>query len=435
MIWSNELEQSVLACLLIDPECVCEVERLSEDDFSNQQNQQILKAVKHLFAERKNIDYLTVFQHLGKKADLAYLTSISNSLPTTANFDTYLEQLKEITIRRKIYYLADTLKQGAIDGEDGVLELAEQGIYNLRDDTDGDSQDIINTINDVMVDIDNRLNSSGSIMGLKTGFRDIDKFTDGLKETDYAVLAARPSIGKSALAFNIAQRCEGNVDVYCMEMGQKAVYRRMLLADAGISALKIRSGSVTPEERSQIMDKLSVSAKKMLDGRIRVIDKRLSIPEIKSLSRKRKAKEGLDLIIIDYLQLVKSHGKDRYERVTNTSMEIREMIMDLRIPVLALAQLNREAGQNKIPEIRELKESGQIEQDADIIMLLHREDYYDITQNKRPENEGKVDLIFAKQRDNPVGSIKLGFIKNCTKFVDIDQLLQGDVPAPAGAPW
>jgi replicative DNA helicase len=424
MIWNAELEQSVIACLLVDPECVGEVETLNLDDFADGRNQQIVKAIKHLSAAGKSIDYLTVYQELAKKIELSYLTGIAESLPTSANFETYVRQLRHLTSRRKMYYLGDRLKQAAHEGDDDFLDQAEKGIYELRNQDDASPNDIADVINGVMIDIDDRLSGKG-MMGLSTGFKDIDKFTDGLKETDYAVLAARPSMGKSALAFNIAQRCGKNVDVYCMEMGQKAVYKRMILSDAGVSALKIRSGNIEPGEKKYIMQRLSDSAMKLIDGKIRVIDKRLSIAEIKSMSRKRKAKEGLDLIVIDYLQLVKSTGNGRYEQVTNISMAIREMIMDLKTPVLTLAQLNREAGAKKIPELRELKESGQIEQDADIIMLLHREDYYDITQNKRPANEGEVDLIFAKQRDNPIGSIKLGFIKDCTKFVDIDQLARG----------
>lgn len=434
MIWNNELEQSVLSCLLIDPGCLEEVEAISIQDFADPQNQAIFKAILKLVGTRKNVDYLTVHEESKKKITLNYLMQISRLLPTTLNFKTYVAQLKELTKRRKLFYLADEIKNAAYEGEEDALEKAEKGIFELRE-WENNSDNVAHVVTEVMEQIEERLNNPG-LMGLTSGFRDIDKFTDGFRETDYIILAGRPSMGKSSLAFNIAQRCGGNVDIYTLETSQQAVYKRMILAEANISALKIRGSHLTAEQKREILDKLWETARKYYDGRVRVLDGRKSIAEVKSCSRKRKIKEGLDLIIIDYLQLVKSQGKDRYEAVTNTSMDIREMIMELRVPVLALAQLNREAGAKKIPELRELKESGQIEQDADVICLLHRNDYYDITQNKKPANEGEVDLIFAKQRDNPIGTIKLGFIKNCTKFVDIKQMiLSENAEIPADAPW
>lgn len=433
MIWNNELEQSVIACLLIDPECLFEIDRLSNDDFADTNNQLIFRAAKYLYSQGKNVDHVTVYEALKKKVKMDYLTSISTMLPTTANFNTYVEQLKDLTRRRKLYYLADELKNAAFNGEENVLEKAEKGIFALREH-ESNTDNVIQVVTEVMGQIEKRMENPG-LSGLTSGFKDIDKFTDGFRETDYIILAGRPSMGKSSLAFNIAQRCGANVDIYTLETSQHAVYKRIILAEANVSALAIRNSALSQERKNELLDRLWTAAKKLYDGKIKVYDGRLTIAEIKRRSRRRKSKEGLDLIIIDYLQLVKSPGSNRYETVTNISMDIREMIMELRVPVLALAQMNREAGAKKIPELRELKESGQLDQDADIIMLLHRDDYYDITQNKIPANEGEVTLIFAKQRDNPVGTIKLGFIKNCTKFIDIDKLFVTEIETPKDCPW
>jgi replicative DNA helicase len=424
VIWNSELEQSVLSCLMLDP--VCELETLSEDDFADGRNKKIFRAIKQLHNAGKNIDHVIVYTELKNQVKLDYLMSVGNMMPSTSNYETYLHQLQEMTKQRKLYYLADEIMQGINKGTEGMYEMAVKRLSELKDTTT-DNQTTIDIINEAIIDICDRMDNPVKLLGLASGFKDIDRMTDGIKETDYFILAARPSLGKSALAFEIASKCSkdgkpGKVDVYCMEMNQKAVYKRMLLAGAGVSSLRIRTPGLSENEKVSIIQKVSSVGMNLLGGRIRVNDKRLSISEIRSLSRKRKEKEGLDLIIIDYIQLAKSTGKDRFHQVTNISMEIREMIQDLRVPVLALAQLNREAGGNKIPSLKDLRESGQLEQDGDIIALLHREDYFDVTQNKAPMNEGEVDLIFAKQRDNPVGVIKLGFIKNCTKFVDIDKL-------------
>lgn len=429
MLWNYELEQATLSCLLVDPECIGNIELISVEDFADETNKKIFNAVSQLLSQKKNIDYLTVFEELQSKIELNHLLNIGQYMPTSSNFETYVDQLTELTRRRKLYYLADKIKAAAFNGDDDVFDMAEQGIFALRD-TEQKQENITQIVTEAMEQIEKRIEEPG-ILGLTSGFKDIDALTDGFKPTDYLVIGGRPSMGKSALAYNIAQRCGGKVDIYSLETSQHAVYKRMIMAEANVSALKIRSGKFSQAEKDAMLNKLWDAARTLYGGRLRVIDGMQSVAQIKTQSRKRKAREGLDLIVIDYLQLVKSPGKERFSQVTNISMAIREMIMELRVPVLALAQLNRVAGEKKIPEIRELRESGQIEQDADCIMLLHREDYYDITSNQTPANEGEADLIFAKQRDNPVGSIKLGFIKNCTKFIDFDELYKNF----EGGPW
>ena len=424
MIWNSELEQSALSCLMIDP--ACEVDKLSEHDFADGRHKKIFNAIRHLSTSGKHIDYVIVNTQLKGRVKLDYLLTIGNLMPSTLNYETYVHQLKEITKKRKLYYLANEILEGIKEGKEDILEIAENKMQELREGK-SDKQSISDVVNEAITDIIDRMDNPTKLKGLSSGFKDIDRMTDGIKETDYFILAARPSLGKSALSFEIASKCNkngkpGKVDIYCMEMNQKAIYTRMLYAGAAVSALKVRSNNLTEDEKATIIKRISTVGTSFLDGRIRINDKRMSISEIRSLSRERKRREGLDLIVIDYIQLVKSTGKDRFHQVTNISMEVREMIQELKVPVLALAQLNREAGENKIPNIKDLRESGQLEQDADIIALLHREDYFDITQNKVPKNDGEVDLIFSKQRDNPIGMIKLGFIKNCTKFVDIDKL-------------
>ena len=422
MIYNGELEQSILACLIIDDDLAQEVYNLRLDDFQLEHHKIILTAIKDLVNQKQKVDYLTLYDRLNQNIELSYLLSLANSLPGASGYKSYVKQLKDLTQRRQLRQLADTLGKMAIDGDEDAVNYAEKTIFQIRErEVDEEFTTPKDLVLSVMEDIEERVQSNKELSGIDTGFTDINRMTDGLQDTDLIILAARPSMGKTSLAVNIAQNvaCKGNtVAIYSLEMSKKQLIKRMLLSEAFVSDLKIRMKAVKDKD----WQRLTKASSHLYQQNIHISDEAgLTVSKMLSMSRKLKRKAGkLDLVIIDYLQLISSEGIGRMEQITNISNALKGMAKELNCPVMVLSQLSRacEQRQNKRPQLSDLRESGAIEQDADVVMFLYRDEYY----NPETKDKAIAEVIFGKQRNGPTGTMKLGYILEITTFMDLMKL-------------
>ncbi len=425
MICNIKLEQSVLACLLTSEDCVAEADRLLDEDFTDEAHKEILRAIKNLINKKEKVDYLTVHNELEQRIKLSYLIDLSNSLPGVRNFNKYVKDLKKLTYRRKILKLADDLKTKTLSNDDDLQEFAEREIMAIGEEgADDDFSTPGEIVMTVLDEIEKRVQEEQRL-GLITGFEKIDKMTDGLKDGDLIYLAARPAMGKTALAINIAQNVayQGKtVAMFSLEMTKKQYIRRMILSEAIVPELYIRNKSLNPEHWT----KLTKSASKLYRTNIHISDKNgQTVAEMLSKCRRLKRKKGrIDLVIIDYLQYIASNfNGSRREQLEEISKSLKGMAKELNCPVICISSLSRacDLRPNKRPMLSDLRETGQIEYDADVVMFIYRDEYY----NPEEAVPGEAEIIFAKQRNGPTGTVKLAFISECTKFVDYKSLKRG----------
>ena len=412
-----QLEANVLSCMMNSYECSQENNLLKEEDFVDKEHKQILKAISELVLGKKHPDCNTIYEHLNKKIDFSYLADISDTTSTTRGFKSYISQLKDITLKRKLINLANDIKTKELTGK-GLSEFAEKEIFRLREEVQTNNFDstkelipnALGRIEDVYI--------QKGIRGISTGFKAIDEITGGLRKKNLIYLAARPAMGKTALALNIATNIarKEQVAIFSLEMSKEELSERMILSEANVSSRRIK------QMKDDEWKKVTTAASYLYNSKIHIYDRNnLKVPEMASMCRKLKKNNGLGLVIIDYLQLMPIKGS-RYEGMTNLSIALKSMAKELDCPVLALSQLSRavEARDNKRPQMSDLRETGQIEQDADVIMFIYRGEYYD----DETEDKGMAEIIFAKQRNNPTGFIKLGWLGEFTKFVNYG--LKGD---------
>ncbi|WIF95043.1 replicative DNA helicase [Caminicella sporogenes] len=425
MICNIELEQSILACLLISEDCAVDVDRLFDEDFTDKAHKEILRAIKNLIHKKEKVDYLTTYNELEQRIELSYLIDLSNSLPGVRNFNNYVKDLKKLTYRRKILKLADDLKNKTLNNDDDLQEFAEREIMAIGEEgVDDDFSTPCEIVMTVLDEIEKKVQEDEQF-GLMTGFEEIDRMTDGFKNGDLIYLAARPSMGKTALAINIAQNVayQGKIVVmFSLEMTKKQYIRRMLLSEAIVPELYIRNKKLENEHWT----KLTKSASKLYRTNIHISDKNgQTVAEMLSKCRRLKRKKGrIDLVIIDYLQYIASNfNGSRREQLEEISKSLKGMAKELNCPVICISSLSRACEQrpNKRPMLSDLRETGQIEYDADVVMFIYRDEYY----NPEEAVPGEAEIIFAKQRNGPTGTVKLGFISECTKFVDYKFLKRG----------
>ncbi|TCO69541.1 replicative DNA helicase [Marinisporobacter balticus] len=420
MIQNLNLEQSILSCMIQDYNCAKEGFILTENDFVSNTHKAIFEAIKEMVQDNKQIDHLTLAEHMNQKINITELIALSNAEPTTTNFLNYMKQLKGVTNRRSYYYLAQEIMEKAKAGED-VSEFTEQEVFKLNETVESaeftETKDIVF---EVLDGIEERYKING-ISGVTTGYKALDRMTDGLQKQDLIYLAARPSMGKTALAVNIGQNAaeKGNkVAIFSFEMSKEALIKRMVMSEAIVSDEKIRGKSMGDNDWGRLAKATNILYRR----NIFISDKANStVAEMKSMARKLKRRKGLDLIIIDYLQMVRAiEGSSRREQVESISRNLKNLAKEIDVPVIVISSLSRANTQrsNNKPILSDLRETGQIEYDADIVMFIHREEYYDPSS----ENRGEAEIIIAKQRNGPVGIVKLGWVAPCTKFIDYESL-------------
>ena len=426
-----EAEESVLgACFLSKYALQKAIENLEPDSFYSDKNRKIFAAMTSLSEEKTPIDITTVTSYLKKKNELTevggveYLTEILNYVPTASNIDFYIQTVEEASILRNLINTAtDIASEGYRTNE--ILDNSEKKILGIvKNRKSSEFRTIRDVLSKTQSDLERLSESKGEITGLATGFYDLDRITTGLHPNELIILAARPAMGKTAFALNIATHVamsqEKSVALFNLEMSAEQLAMRILSSLGNIEGIKLRTGNLMNHDWKRINEAVSQLANTNL-----VIDDTpgISIGEIRAKCRRLASSEkGLALIVIDYLQLVsggKNYGANRQQEVSDISRSLKTLAMELEVPVIALSQLSRgvEAREDKRPIMSDLRESGSIEQDADIVMFLYRDDYYH--PEKRTDDRSSLsELIIGKHRNGPTATFDLLFKMNTSTFLN-----------------
>jgi len=429
-----EAEQAVIGSMFTDKDAVISaIEKLKPDDFYREDNKAIYEAILTLYGKSEPIDIITVkaelvangkFEQVG---GLEYLAVLPEKVPTTANVDRYIKIVEEKAILRKLIKVSNeitTLGYSETEEVDAIMDSAEKKIFDLMQKK---NQKGYTPIKDVLIDtfaeIERLYNQKGYITGVPTGFADLDRMTTGLHSGDLVLIAARPAMGKSAFALNIAANAaiRGNTPavVFNLEMTKEQMVSRILCSEAMVDSQKVRTGKI--EESDWV--RLATALGPLSEAPIYVDDTAgISIMEIRAKCRKLKIEKGIGLVVIDYLQLIQAAGKkglNREQEISEISRSLKILAKELEIPVIALSQLSRAAEQrpDHRPMLSDLRESGAIEQDADIVMFIYRDDYY----NPETEKKNVAEIILAKHRGGSTGTVELSWLSNYTKFANIEK--------------
>ena len=429
---SLEAEKAVLGCILQDSKALaaaCEIVRA--EDFYFDANREIFSASMELFNENTPVDIVTVSDRLTRRDKLdavggiPYLASVSTSISTTGHIEHYANIVLEKSVLRKLSNAATAINQLAVGGEgepDRVLEQAEQMIYSVAQ---GREKSDIVPVGDIIMEtyqslVDNAQNPN-KLTGLPTGFDELNKRCGGFHGGEFILIAGRPGMGKSSFAVNIAEHVairEGKtVAIFNLEMPKESILKRILCSQAQVDSSKILTGKFEGKDWHDIgqkLDKIALAPLYIDDSST------VTVSEIRAKCQRLKQTKGLALVVIDYLQLMQSSGRteSRQQEISEISRSLKVMAKELNVPIIALSQLSRavEARQDKRPMLADIRESGSIEQDADMVMFIYRDDYY----NPDSEDKNNAEVIIAKHRAGETGMFKLGWRGMYTKFVNID---------------
>lgn len=429
-----EAEQAVIGSMLTDKDAVISaVEKLKPEDFYREDNKAIYEAILSLYSKAEPIDIITVKDELignGKfetVGGLEYLAMLPDKVPLTTNIDQYIKIVEEKSILRNLIKASTdiiNLGYGQTEETDAIIDIAEKKIFDImqRKNQKGYSQ-IKDILIETFAEIEKLYNQKGYVTGVPTGFVDLDQITAGLHKSDLVLVAARPAMGKSAFALNIATyaaiKANTPTVIFSLEMSKEQLVNRILCCEAMVDSNKVRTGKI--EEADWV--KLATALGPLSEAPIYIDDTPgISIMEIRAKCRRLKLEKNIGLIVIDYLQLIQGTGKkgaSREQEISEISRSLKILAKELDVPVIALSQLSRAAEQRQDhrPMLSDLRESGAIEQDADIVMFLYRDDYY----NQDTEKKNIAEVILAKHRAGSTGTVELLWLGNYTKFVNIEK--------------
>lgn len=428
-----EAEQAVLGAIFLRPDTITLAsERLMPEDFYRAAHQRIFDAMLALSEKNEPIDLVTVTAELKDRrlledvGGVSYLSELADSSPTAANIEYYSRIVDEKSLLRRLIRTATDIVTDGYSREDDVDAIMDEAEKSILEVSQRRNTGAFIAIKDVLVqtydNIEMLQNRKGEVTGIPSGFLELDRMTAGFQRNDFIIVAARPSVGKTAFALNIAQsiatKTEENVAIFSLEMGAQQLVMRMLCAEGNIDAQRLRTGRLTEED----WQKLTMAMGSLSSAGIYIDDTPgIRVSEIRSKCRRLKQDKGLGVILIDYLQLIQGSGRsgeNRQQEVSEISRTLKALARELEVPVIALSQLSRgvESRQDKRPIMSDIRESGSIEQDADIVAFLYRDDYY----NRESEDQNMIEIIIAKQRNGPVGTVELAFIKEYNKFVNLD---------------
>lgn len=429
-----EAEMAVLGSMLMDEEAISvAVESLSAECFYKDSHRKIFDAICSLFNSNKPVDLITLTNEL-KKSELldevggaSFLTALTNTVPSSANIGHYVSIVKEKSILRSLIFNATKIISLCYDSEgnvDEVVDNAEKFIFEVSDRKNaGTYLHLKEIVKDSIETIDKLYQKKEHVTGVPTGYVDFDIKTAGLQPSDLIIVAGRPSMGKSAFALGIAEYA-GVVEkvptaIFSLEMSKEQLVQRMLCSHARVDAHKVRTGYLATSD----WPKLTAAAGKLSESPIFIDDTpAISVMELRAKARRLKAHQDIKLIILDYMQLMRGSAgiENRQQEISEISRSLKALARELNVPVVAISQLSRavESRTDHRPQLSDLRESGAIEQDADVVVLILREEYY----NPTPDNQGIAEVIIAKQRNGPVGNLKLTFIKEYTKFENIARI-------------
>ena len=428
---SPEAEQSVIGSMIMSRDAIVEAsEIITGADFYQQQYGIVFEAMIELHDEGKAVDLITLQERLKEKdlppeiSSMEFVRDLLSAVPTSANVKYYAEIVAEKSMLRKLIKTTEEITNACYLGKEktqDILEVTEKKIFDLVQNRGSEEfvpirQVVLNAIEK----IEKASRSQGSVTGIPTGFIDLDYKMSGFQPSDLILVAARPSMGKTAFVLNIAQYMAFHNDVtaaiFSLEMSKEQLVNRLLALESKVDSQNIRTGNLEDEEWAKLIEGANIIGKSHL-----IIDDKpgISISELRSKCRKYKMEHNLGVIFIDYLQLMTGSGRSesRQQEISEISRSLKALARELNVPVVALSQLSRAVEQrpDHRPMLSDLRESGAIEQDADVVMFIYRDDYY----NKDSENKNIAEIIIAKQRNGPIGTVNLVWLPNYTKFVNM----------------
>ena len=438
---SEEAEQSVIGSILIDHDAVgVAAENLKPEDFYNLRHKEIFEAILDLYHDGKAVDLVTLKSQLEQRGkleaagDMKYLTQVATAVPNSVHIRQYVKIVKDKALYRRFIQLGNQVLQQSFSTETPIEQLSEsveKQVFNILQNRG--SQDFSH-IKDVLMesfdDIEKVAANGGTVAGISTGFVDLDQKTAGLHPSDLVIVGARPAMGKTAFGLNLIQNAAvkggKTCAVFNLEMSKKQIVNRMLACEAGVSMEHIRSGNMTDQDWEKLVEALGP----LSEAPIYIDDTGgITFSEVRSKCRKLKIEHGLDLVMIDYLQLMSGSGRagdNRQQEISEISRGLKMMARELDVPVIALSQLSRtlESRADHRPMMSDLRESGAIEQDADVIIFLYRDEYY------HPDSEDKniAEVIIGKQRNGPVGTVKLRYDGEYTRFSNLAHMPSSGAP-------
>ncbi len=425
---NEEAEKSVLGAAMLSKEALMDVsEEVRADDFYNESHREIFDAIITLYRDNIAVDMLTVCEELSRRKSLEmvggriYIATLTAEVPSTANAGQYAKIVAEKAMLRRLIAAAEDISTKGYDDKIAASELldyAEGDIFRIAQRR---QRNDYTKIQDVLIKnlqiIDKAVENKGKVIGLSTGFRNIDEKTSGLQPSDLIIVAARPGMGKTAFALNIAQqsavKAGASVLIFSLEMSQEQLGQRLIAMQARVESEKLKKGTLDMKD----WDRLTIALDELNSTKIVIDDTPgINIMEMRNKCRRLKAEQGLDLIVVDYLQLMSYEGRSesRQQEISALSRNLKLLAREMDCPVIVLSQLSRapELRQDKRPMLSDLRESGSIEQDADIVIFLYRDDYY----NENTENPGVCEVNIAKHRSGPVGKLDLTWVARYTKF-------------------
>lgn len=429
-----DAEKSLLGAVLIDEEVLADVsEHVTPNDFYEKRHSIVFGAMMRLYEKHKPVDLLTLTDELNKKDELetvggsAYLGELTNYVPTAAHAEAYAELVAATAVRRRLIKASTGIAEMGFDEDTTTQELLEKAEAELFSVSDQSLKQDLASLESILTDSFDRLEelhrNKGAIRGVRTGYRDLDNMTAGLQRSDLVILAARPAMGKTTLvtnlAYNVATIAKQSVLFFSLEMSKEQLVDRMLADASGVDSWNIRTGNLSDDDFGKLSDAMG----ELAEAPIYIDDTPgLSVLEMRTKARRQAHEAPLGLIIVDYLQLMQATGRsdgNRVQEVSEISRGLKLIARELNVPVIALSQLSRsvESRSPQIPQLADLRESGSIEQDADIVMFIYREAYY----NPETERENITDLIIAKHRNGPTGKVELYFHPERLRFMSLDK--------------
>lgn len=431
-----EAEQAVLGAILIAPEILpALLENIHPDDFYRNSHQLIFSCAMEIAEKGEPVDLITLMATLQSQGKLEeaggveYIAGLANTVPTAANAEYHAGIVADRAMLRRIIGVSTEIAASGYAGTDDVGELLDTAERRILALVQSRSDKGFTPIRDVLMQAYERIeylyHHRDGLTGIPSGYAELDRMTSGFQKSDLIILAARPSVGKTAFALNIAQnvavRSKLTVAVFSLEMSKEQLVQRMISAEANIDAHVLRTGQLVDEDWT----KLSMGIASLSEAPLFIDDSPgITVSDMRARLRRLQLEHGLGLVVIDYLQLIHSRGKtdNRQQEISEISRNLKGLARELNVPIIALSQLSRsvEQRQDKRPMLSDIRESGSIEQDADVVGFLYREDYYD------PETEHKniVEIIIGKQRNGPTGKVELVFLKNYNKFVSLERIAQ-----------
>ena len=428
---SIEAEQSVIGCMILSREAITvAADMLQEEDFYNRQYGVVFQSIVELYDAGKSVDLVTLQNKLREKdvppevSSLEFVRDLMLMVQTVTHISDYVRIVSEKATMRRLIKACEEIAGSCYVGKEElgpILEDAEKSIFNIvqRRET-GDYTPIRQVVLSAMERIEKASKNKGNVTGVATGFLDLDYKTAGMQPADLILVAARPSMGKTALVLNIAQYVAFKSDlplaVFSLEMSREQLVNRLFSLESRVDSQHIRTGNLSDREWEDLIDGAGVVGRSKL-----IIDDTpgISVPELRSKCRKFKLEHNIQMVIIDYLQLMSGSGRtdSRQQEVSEISRALKALARELNVPVIALSQLSRAAEQrpDHRPMLSDLRESGAIEQDADVVMFIYRDDYY----NKDSDKKGVAEIIIAKQRNGPIGTVELAWLPDYTKFVNM----------------